>query len=60
MRQGRDSRRRLIGHGGLNPDAGIQTDRVLWALHPDTWGKGYATEVWRRAALRLRLQRRST
>jgi ribosomal-protein-alanine N-acetyltransferase len=40
---------RLIGHCGLNyvPDFG-ETE-VLWALHPEAWGKGYATEVARAA-----------
>lgn len=40
---------RLIGHGGLNPVPEFERTEVLWALHPDTWGKGYATEVARAA-----------
>lgn len=36
---------KLIGHAGLNfiePFDGVE---VLWSLHPDAWGKGYATEA---------------
>lgn len=36
---------RLIGHGGLNFVPEFDETEVLWALHPDAWGKGYATEV---------------
>ena len=36
---------RLIGHGGLNYVPEFGETEVLWALHPDAWGKGYATEV---------------
>ena len=36
---------RLIGHAGLNYVPEFQATEVLWALHPDAWGKGYATEV---------------
>ena len=36
---------RLIGHGGLNYVPEFGETEVLWALHPDFWGKGYATEV---------------
>lgn len=36
---------RLIGHGGLNHVPEFDATEVLWALHPDAWGKGYATEV---------------
>jgi RimJ/RimL family protein N-acetyltransferase len=42
---------RLIGHGGLNFVPEFEATEVLWALHPQTWGKGYATEM-ARAALR--------
>ena len=35
---------RLIGHGGLNFVPKFAETEVLWALHPDAWGKGYATE----------------
>ena len=41
----------LIGHGGLNFVPEFEATEVLWALHPETWGKGYATEM-ARAALR--------
>ncbi|MDP2332277.1 MAG: GNAT family N-acetyltransferase [Reyranella sp.] len=40
---------RLIGHGGLNHVPEFGETEVLWALHPDAWGKGYATEVARAA-----------
>lgn len=43
---------RLIGHGGLNFVPEFEATEVLWALHPETWGKGYATEM-ARAALRF-------
>ena len=36
---------RLIGHGGLNFVPEFEATEVLWALHPDAWGRGYATEV---------------
>lgn len=42
---------RLVGHGGLNHVPEFGETEVLWALHPDAWGRGYATEV-ARAALR--------
>jgi RimJ/RimL family protein N-acetyltransferase len=40
---------RVIGWGGLNVDPfepgwGIE---VAYCLHPDTWGKGYATQLVR-------------
>jgi len=40
---------RLIGHGGLNLVPVFGETEVLWALHPDFWGQGYATETARTA-----------
>lgn len=36
---------KLVGHAGLNRVPEFDATEVLWALHPDAWGKGYATEV---------------
>ncbi|MBM3642782.1 MAG: GNAT family N-acetyltransferase [Alphaproteobacteria bacterium] len=46
----------LIGHGGLNHVAEFAGTEVLWALHPDAWGKGYASEL-ARAALAFGFER---
>lgn len=40
---------RLIGHAGLNFIEQFDGVEVLWSLHPDAHGKGYATEAARAA-----------
>ena len=40
---------RLIGHGGLNLVPVFGETEVLWALHPDFWRQGFATETARAA-----------
>ncbi len=40
---------RLIGDGGLNFLRVFGATEVLWALHPDFWHQGYATEMARAA-----------
>jgi RimJ/RimL family protein N-acetyltransferase len=40
---------RLIGQCGLNFVPEFDETEVLWALHPEAWGKGYATEAARAA-----------
>jgi RimJ/RimL family protein N-acetyltransferase len=39
----------LIGQCGLNYVPEFAETEVLWALHPDAWGQGYATEAARAA-----------
>ncbi|CAA9499045.1 MAG: hypothetical protein AVDCRST_MAG67-1727 [uncultured Solirubrobacteraceae bacterium] len=47
---------RFVGHGGLR--RGLIEDEaiveVLYAVHPDAWGRGYATELARAAVQRAR------
>ena len=48
---------RLIGHGGLRIIPEFAATEVLYALHPDAWGQGYASELGR-ASLRFGFQTR--
>jgi len=48
---------RLVGQGGLRILAEFDATEVLYALHPDAWGKGYATELGE-AALRFGFETR--
>jgi len=41
--------RELIGHAGLNFVPEFDATEVLWALHPQAWGRGYALEAARAA-----------
>src|SRR5262245_11961570 len=45
---------RIVGWGGLgvDPDDPAWGPEVIYAFHPDVWGKGYASELVRRS-LRL-------
>ena len=40
---------RLIGHAGLNFVPEFGETEVLWSLHPESWGHGFATEAARTA-----------
>lgn len=40
---------RLVGQAGLNFVPEFGETEVLWSLHPDAWGKGFATEAGRAA-----------
>jgi len=40
---------RLVGHAGLSFAPEFGETEVLWSLHPDAWGQGFATEAGRAA-----------
>lgn len=45
LRESDGSEGRLIGQGGLRIIPEFEATEVLYAMHPDAWGKGYATEM---------------
>ena len=45
LRRKDGSEGRLIGHGGLRRLEEFGETELLYALHPDMWGKGYASEL---------------
>lgn len=57
LRQPDERAGRLIGQGGLRIIPEFAATELLYALHPDVWGQGYATEMGE-AALRFGFESR--